>query len=100
MSTGPAQLFFYYRVRAADAPLAIDAIRVAFVELKAALPGLACALSQRVDEAGEWRTLMEAYTHTPGVSPAMRRAIEARLQNALAAWIVGERHAEAFEPCA
>ena len=100
MSEGATQVFVYYRVRAADAPLAIATVLAAFVDMKVALPGLVCGLSQRADEVGELRTLMETYTHAAGVSPSMRRAIETRLLGALAAWIVGERHVEAFVPCA
>ena len=100
MSESATQIFVYYRVRAADVPLAIATVRAAFVDLKAALPGLVCSLSQRADEVGELRTLMETYAHAAGVSSDTRRTIEDRLQSALVAWIVGERHAEAFVPCA
>lgn len=100
MSPGATQVFVYYRVRAADVPIAIATVHAAFVDLKAALPGLVCNLSHRADDTGELRTLMETYVHPVGVSSDIRRAIEARLQSALAAWIVGERHAEAFVPCA
>ncbi len=100
MSKGATQVFVYYRVRAADVPLAVATVRAAFVDLEAALPGLACGLSQRAGEVGEMRTLMESYAHAAGVSTAMQRAIEDRLQNAVATWLVGERHAEAFVPCA
>lgn len=103
MSAGAAQVFVYYRVRAADAPLVIAAVRAAFVELQAALPGLDCRLSQRADEAApaaDLRTLMESYAHAAGVSAAMQGVIEAQLPSLLAAWIVGERHTERFAACA
>ena len=103
MSAGAAQVFVYYRVRAADAPLVIAAVHAAFIELQAALPGLDCRLSQRADEASqatELRTLMESYAHAAGVSAAMQGVIEAQLASLLAEWIVGERQTEIFVACA
>jgi Domain of unknown function (DUF4936) len=96
VSAGAAQVFVYYRVRAADAPAVIAAVRAQ----QDSLPGLACTLSRRVNEDVELVTLMETYAQAGGMSAAAQRDIEARMQGALAQWIVGERHIEVFVPCA
>ena len=100
MSPGAAQVFVYYRVQARDAAAAIAAVRMFQNDLLALMPGLNCTLSRRADDSGEQLTLMETYTNAEGVGAAWQRDIEQRAHDALAAWIVGERHVEVFVPCA
>ena len=100
MSDGPAQVFVYYRVRAASAAAAIAAVQAGQADLRVTLPGLACTLSRRADEAAEHLTLMETYAHATGVTAAAQHDIERQMRAALEAWLVGERHIEVFVPCA
>ena len=100
MNPGAANLYIYYRVRPADAPQLIAAVRNLQAQWRSELPGLACTLSQRVDDDRQHLTLMETYTHPQGLSPQWQQAIEAGAGRSLASWIDGERHVERFEPCA
>ena len=100
MSAGHAQVFVYYRVRAADGTAAIAAVQAGQARLKVTLPGLACTLSRRVDDAAEHLTLMETYARGDGVTAAAQRDIERQMRAAIEAWLVGERHIEVFVPCA
>ena len=100
MSDGRAQVFVYYRVRAAGAAAAISAVQAGQADLRVTLPGLACTLSRRADEAAEYLTLMETYAHADGVTAAAQRDIERQTRAAISAWLVGERHIEVFVPCA
>lgn len=101
MSTGPAQVFVYYRVRAADAAAVIAAVQACQTHWRLALPGLACALSRRAGEAAEEPvTLMESYAHADGVPAEAQRKIEGQVCAAIETWLVGDRHIEAFVPCA
>ena len=100
MSAGPAQVFVYYRVSAADAAAAIAAVQVCQAHFRLASPGLVCTLSRRADDAAEHLTLMETYAHADGVTAAVQRDIERQMRAALEAWLVGERHIEVFVPCA
>jgi len=43
---------------------------------------------------------METYGHVDGVGPDRQRDIERLAGDALAAWLIGERHVEIFVPCA
>lgn len=100
MNPGAANLYIYYRVRPADAPQLIAAVRDLQAQWRSELPGLDCTLSQRVDDGQPHLTLMETYVHPQGLSPAWQRAIEAGVERRLSRWIDGERHVERFEPCA
>ncbi len=100
MSPGAANQYVYYRVRPADAPALIAAVRALHATWQAALPGLACTLSQRAEIGAELLTLMETYSHAEGLGQAWQRDIERAARDRLAAWIVGERHVESFVPCA
>lgn len=95
-----AQLYVYYRVRPADAPTLIKAVRELQAGWQAALPGLVCTLSQRTDNDADLLTLMETYACVQGVAKQWRRKIEHGAAEKLAAWLVGERHVEVFVPCA
>ena len=70
------------------------------VELAAALPGLLCGLSQRIEPGAEVLTLMEIYAHPSGLTAAWQRVLEERATAQLADWTVGTRHVECFAPCA
>jgi Domain of unknown function (DUF4936) len=100
VNPGAAQLYVYYRVKAGDAASAIAAALAMQTGLRSTLPGLNCTLSRRANDERELRTLMENYAHTGGVTAEHRRTIEDAARAQLGAWIVGERHFEAFEPCA
>ena len=100
MSSGAAQVFVYYRVRPADAAALIAAAKTLHAALQAALPGLVCSLQRRAEGDTDLLTLMETYGHADGVDDAWRLRIERSARAALARWIVGERHAEVFVPCA
>ena len=100
MNPGAANLYVYYRVRPADAPQLIGAVRALHAQWRAELPGLDCTLSQRVDEGGPQLTLMETYVHSHGLSSQWQQTIEAGAGRALARWIDGVRHVERFLPCA
>ena len=100
MSDGPTQVFVYYRVRVADGAAAIAAAQAGQAHLRVTLPGLACTLSRRVDDAAEHLTLMETYAHGDAVTAAAQRDIERQMRAAIEAWLVGERHIEVFVPCA
>lgn len=97
MTPGTAQAFVYYRVRAADATLAIVAATAFQAELRLSMPGVIATLSRRVDDDRETATLMETYR---GADDARQRAIEQQANDALARWLVGPRHVEVFAPCA
>ena len=100
MNSQAAQVFVYYRVHAAHVAAAIAAVRALQAHLQALIPGLSCTLSRRVEVDAERPTLMEVYGHADGVGPDWQRDIERLAGDALAAWIVGERHVEVFLPCA
>ena len=100
MNSQAAQVFVYYRVQAADVTAAIAAAHALQVHLRALMPGLSCTLSRRVDNDAERPTLMETYGHVDGVGPDRQRDIERLAGDALAAWLIGERHVEIFVPCA
>ena len=95
-------LFVYYRVRRehlADAVAAVRALQARWQALDAALQ---CELLRRSDDAGAGAdvTLMEIYRRGTGFDSAARRHIEDEAGAALAPWLTGPRHVEAFEPCA
>ena len=100
MSSGAAQVFVYYRVRAADVPALIADVQSLQAHWRAAFPGLACTLSRRVGDQTDPVTLMETYCHATEATAAWHDAIENRARDRLAMWIVGERHVEVFVACA
>ena len=98
MNPGPEQVYVYYRVRHADAAALIAGVRAMQAGLQVALPGLICNLSRRAHDGAELMTVMETYARVDGVPAAWQRDIEQQAQRRLAAWIIGERHAEVFVP--
>ena len=98
--SGAATLYVYYRVQAADAPALTAAVRELQAGWQAALPGLACTLSQRADNPAGSLTLMETYSHAAGLAPQWQLQIEQVARERLAGWIIGTRQVEVFVPCA
>ncbi len=93
MKAEEAHLFIYYRVTDADA--ACLAATQAQASLRAARPTLQTACYERVDAQGS--TLMETYTHPGGVDANLQHWIAARMEPAMAAWLVGARRLEVFK---
>jgi hypothetical protein len=100
VSPGAAQVYVYYRVRPADAPALIAAIRALQARFQIAWPGLACTLSQRAENDADLLTLMESYRRADGSALDWQRDIERMAHEQLDTWIVGDRHVEVFVPCA
>lgn len=101
-ATGGCELFVYYRVAAASARGARDAVEGLQAALRAAHPGLEARLLRRRDDARAdgAETWMETYARPAspgGVDAALQRAIEEGAAAALAVWVDGARHSEAFE---
>jgi|APDOM4702015248_1054824.scaffolds.fasta_scaffold05803_3 hypothetical protein len=98
MATGP-QRFVYYRVRRDALVQAQLAVRQMQDELRGRWPALQCIVLRRADAgAADTPTLMEIYDGLPSAEAALD--VESLARERLAAWLVGERHVEAFEPCA
>jgi hypothetical protein len=96
--------FIYYRVRRADLGRVVGAVREAQRGLCARLPGLTATLMQRPSSDEAEVTLLETYG-APPAWPAERLAdapatIDATVAPAVAPWLRGPRHLEAFSPCA
>ena len=92
------ELFVYYRVRAADAAAAREAVSAMQKELRSAHPGLRARLLRREDGAAGAETWMEAYSVTPG-STGIDATLEARIEaraTSLLPFIDGLRHVERF----
>ena len=86
--------YIYFRVARADEGAAVAALR----EMQAQWSdGLQCQLLRRADASGDTVTLMEVYR---GVTLTQQQLIEKDAAARLAAWIIGPRHTEVFEPCA
>ncbi|MBI5271557.1 MAG: DUF4936 family protein [Burkholderiales bacterium] len=98
--------FIYYRVPAARRDEVLAALRSAQAELRVQCPGLWARVMQRADTAAASSelTLMECYgseAPAPGLSDdTVRAAIAATVAPHVAPWLIGERHAEVFDPCA
>lgn len=100
MTPGAANLYIYYRVRAAHVSQLIAAVRVQQAQWQSELPGLVCTLSRRADDDARDPTLMETYLHPQGLSVEWQHKIEAAMARRIARWIEGARHIERFLPCA
>ena len=99
---GGRELFVYYRVAAAAAHGARSAVETLQAALCDTHPGLEARLLRRRGDgpAGGVETWMETYARPAspdGVDAALQRAIEEGAAAALAAWVDGARHGEAFE---
>jgi len=103
------ELFIYYRVHLQALPAAKAAVDAMQAGLRQRHPGLRARLLYRAEldtapEAAPTQTWMETYaidpmTHPAGITPELQAEIDAEAR-ALAAWIDGPRHTEAFRPCA
>lgn len=100
MIASTTQVYVYYRIRATDASAAIAAIHRFQAALCAALPGLVCSLSRRVDDPGDLQTVMETYSHASAAAGDWQAEVERQAAAQLGNWIVGVRHVEVFAPCA
>lgn len=96
------ELFIYYRVGLDHAAAATAEVAAMHARLRERLPGLTTRLLRRDDGAGERvQTWMETYAfddamlHPAGITPEIESLIDAQAR-ALAGWIDGERHVEAF----
>jgi len=78
-------------------PAALQAVQTLQAGLSAALPGLRCAVLQRVDAAAQ-PTLMETYAAAGGINSATQRQIEQAALQATGCFVRGTRHVEVFEP--
>jgi hypothetical protein len=97
------ELFVYYRVRPADAPAALAAVRQLHAQLRHAYPGLRARLLHRPDDDKDLQTWMETYQTDPtrdGMAADLQADIEARAHALLAPLLQGPRHTEVFIACA
>lgn len=97
------ELFIYYRVRIADAPVALAAVQQLQTELRARHQGLQARLLQRPEPDHDLLTWMETYAIEPtarGITVEMQTDIEAHAKALLLPLIQGERHTEVFVACA
>jgi hypothetical protein len=104
MPDGARQLFIYWRVAAADAAQARQAVREWQRRLGDRHDGLRCALFERAGAAGGESTLMETYAFsavmsTGGVPEAVQRQIEVDGAALLRPWLRSARHVEVFDAC-
>jgi hypothetical protein len=90
-------VFVYFRLPAPHEAAVAAAWRDRSVRWLASIPGLHCELMRRADRAGDEVTLMEVYR---GLGSEAQARVLAEAAQALAAWPLGERHVEVFEPCA
>ncbi len=103
------ELFIYYRVDLQAVPAAMAAVAAMQAGLRQRHPGLSTRLLCRAELDGApvtapTQTWMEIYAidpmnHPAGITPELQAEIDTEAR-ALAAWIDGERHIEAFRPCA
>ena len=94
------ELFVYYRVAPATADEAHAAATALQAALHAAHPGLQARLLRRDNGPADAETWMETYalpSSPGGVDAALQATIEAAAAAALAVFIDGARHVEAFE---
>ena len=99
MSAARRELYVYYRIAQVHARAATDAVSTWQRELRSARPGLVARVLRQPEVRDGAVTLMETYAFEPGTG-----SIDDGLQVALAcgvpalrAWLIGERHAEAFD---
>lgn len=98
---GERRLFIYWRVAAADAHAAAQAVRALHGQWRALYPGLRAELFVREDLAIADTTLMETYAmetgvSNGGVSPELHASIEAAAEETTRTWRHGQRHVEVF----
>jgi hypothetical protein len=92
------ELFVYYRIDAAAAAAARDAVEAMQARLRSAHPGLVARLLIRDEHGSTPQTWMETYA-LPGSSAGANRDVEAAVEAQAAAWATlraGPRHVETF----
>ena len=97
------ELFIYYRLDTADAPVAYRAVRAFQELLRARYPWLKTRLLCRPDQTDGPQTWMEIYSADPapdstGITPEVRAEIELQARS-IAPFVRGARHAEVFVAC-
>lgn len=97
------ELFVYYRVRAADAPVARVAVLALQARLRQMFPGLHARLLQRSGPPGEAQTWMETYAFNPlhgarDITLQIQQEIESQAR-CVTDHIDGARHVEVFVQC-
>jgi Domain of unknown function (DUF4936) len=98
------ELFIYYRVRVANAALALAAVQRLQAQLQSLHPQLRPRLLRRTDEVDGAQTWMETYStdamrDPAGITAELQAAIET-LAQPLAPLLDGPRHTEVFIACA
>ncbi len=95
------RLYVYYRVANADLAPTVAAVQTLQARLQRDHAGLQAELLRRPAEPDlpqNTVTLMEVYSHRDGLAPEMALRIEACALQAVAPWLIGQRHLERFEP--
>lgn len=95
------EYFIYYRLATPDAAIALADVQAWQRALGEASPGLQCRLLKRPPAEGP-ETWMEVYAGLPadeGAAATLLAALQSGPPGAVA-WQIGERHVEAFVPCA
>ncbi|MBL0089129.1 MAG: DUF4936 family protein [Ideonella sp.] len=91
-------LFVYYRVAEADAALVAAAVRQCHTALRRVRPDLQCQLWRRPELRDGEVTVMETYALPEGIGRDLADWIDECATSAVAPWVRGQRHAEAFVP--
>jgi hypothetical protein len=104
MRAGRRQLFIYWRVAAADATAARQAMIALQRRLGEQRPALHCGLFERADAAGVESTLLETYAlhagpDSSGIDAELQQHIEQAGAEALQPWLRSARHVEVFDAC-
>lgn len=93
---GPG-VYVYFRVPPAHEAAVVAALRQRHAAWRKEAPLVSCELLRRVEESDDGVTLMEVLRGAP--LGELRRLVQEGAA-CLAAWPVGTRHVEVFEPCA
>lgn len=96
------ELFIYFRAAAGDEAQAARQIHAMQGALRERWPGLRTRCLRRPEAQGGLHTWMEVYASAEpaGVTADIEASIAESAGTRLAPLIVGERHVEAFVPCA
>lgn len=93
------EVFVYFKVAQAQAPMVAQAVLAMQGALRAEYPGLSTRLLTRDEEGTHGQaTLMEIYAHERGIDAGLQAEIDAAARQALTPWPVGQRHVEVFHP--
>lgn len=98
------ELFIYYRCRSADTAAVGAAAAAMQRRLCSEVPGLEARLLRRpapaADDTVTWMETYRLVTPAGAADAGWQARVQAAAAQALAPWVVGERHLEVFEPCA